>query len=210
MRAISGQSGARERVGDRGLPLGATEPPLGSRCARTRLAAEGEVRGLPRDSEPGPCGVGPRPAFRGAGEPGGPREACACSAADGSPDLFLRVLANCVGPLPGPVEVRGPGGDQKTPGETAHERGERTAPPVRDPAMDSTHTNGSGPDRGPVWGIQQADTMEEPTVINQAHPHIERKKAGPDLCARNQQQIGFSQQVEPGQASDREHYGRGA
>ncbi|KAJ1202968.1 hypothetical protein NDU88_006763 [Pleurodeles waltl] len=53
MHAISGQSGARERVGDRGLPLGATEPPLGSRGARTRLSAEGEVRGLPRDSEPG-------------------------------------------------------------------------------------------------------------------------------------------------------------
>ncbi|KAJ1089525.1 hypothetical protein NDU88_002676 [Pleurodeles waltl] len=55
MRAISGQSGTRERVGDRGLPLGATEPPLRSRGARTRLPAKGEVRGLSRDPEPGPC-----------------------------------------------------------------------------------------------------------------------------------------------------------
>ncbi|KAJ1202969.1 hypothetical protein NDU88_006764 [Pleurodeles waltl] len=101
-------------------------------------------------------------------------------------------------PTPGPRGGEGAWGEPEDPWrDSARGRRGGRSPLEQDATLDSTHADGRGSDRGPDRDIQQADTMEEPTIKSQARLHIERKKAGPDLCTRNQQQVGSSQQVDP-------------
>ncbi|KAJ1165874.1 hypothetical protein NDU88_006291 [Pleurodeles waltl] len=148
-------------------------------------------------------GLGPRLALRGAGEPGGSREACARRSCGQQPGSAPASVGKLRGPAPGPHGGEGAWGGRKTPGETVQEMGGRTALPEQDAALDNAHADRRGSDWDPAESSQQAYRVES-IRIDQARPHIERKKVGPDLCARNQQQVGPSQRVGPGWAPDQD------